>query len=175
MIAALEQGFAVLEHQRAALLADLAPLSAEQARWRPQPGQWSSAQVVQHLVLTERAIGAPILAPEFPPAARRTVANRLALPLVTAILRFRIDVAVPSRAMVPEAEPELADAIAAWAELRQKLRLFLARVTPAQTAAAIFRHPVGGPFDTPTYLRLNHLHVESHQGQLRALRRACNR
>src|SRR5690606_36218787 len=49
----LREQLAKLEHQRADLLAGLARLPSEQLEYRPEPGSWSIADVIDHLAATE--------------------------------------------------------------------------------------------------------------------------
>jgi hypothetical protein len=45
---------ALLASQIEETVAFLAPLTAEQARWRPAPGEWNTVEIIWHLADTER-------------------------------------------------------------------------------------------------------------------------
>lgn len=167
--------FAVLEAQRAALLADLDGWPTAALAHRPAPDAWTAPEVLDHLVRSERGILAEVrrnLAAPHP----RGLRDRLGCAFIDRVFRtdrrVRAPAAVAAR-VAPAAGADLAAVRAEWDAARAELGGFLAGVPdlrPAQQRDGVFRHPVAGWMGVPDVLRFFRVHVHHHAFQLARLR-----
>jgi uncharacterized damage-inducible protein DinB len=158
-----------LDDQRRALLESLDSLSGEELRTRPHPGAWSILEILEHLVVSEAAILQGL-----PPRAElvdrpRNLSNRIKLLVVMAVLRWRIPVKVPSRRMLPTGQRSLDELRTQWDEHLTWLGAFVAEAGDAASGAC-FSHPVAGPVTLIQALRMDLLHLRTHQRQIARLR-----
>lgn len=163
----LNTRFEDLERRRRALLQEFAGRSPEQLAFRPTAESWSMLQVAQHLCIVE---GAFLQAAERTgPLAKPSLRHRLQRPVLWLVFALGLRVRAPTRRVLPEPEPELAEIETRWQETRQHLHAFLAGIEPDQKEVPRFLHPVAGPL-TPTGL-LDFLsdHFEHHRRQLRRI------
>ncbi|WP_375417491.1 DinB family protein [uncultured Hymenobacter sp.] len=144
----------------------------------PRPGQWSAAQVVQHLLLAETGIVAYLrkkLAAQEQlerggvRAQLRSGLLRLALRLPG--LRFK---APPRAGIEPDAAtvPPLPELRQQWAQVRRQLEQLLNEFPGAQLHHAIFKHPRSGMLTIGQTLDFMLDHVLHHQQQLRRITKA---
>ena len=144
----------------------------------PAPGQWSAAQVVQHLLLAETGIIAYIrqklasseaLRRGGLKARLRSFILRLALRLPG--LKFK---APPRAGIEPDAAttrplPEMRQQ---WQQLRRQLEQLLNEFPGTQLHHAIFKHPRSGMLTISQTLNFMLDHVLHHQQQVRRIAKA---
>lgn len=148
------------------LLSLLDGLSDAQWRQRPSGEEWSVAETVEHVVLTDRGVCARLEtihampraadAPRFDDAAI-TAEMFAAAPAPPGLAEPKGRFATPAEGVA--ALRGASDALAAWAASL--------RIDPRTVAAP---HPVFGPFDAVQWMLFAAAHTDNHAPQLRALR-----
>jgi outer membrane protein assembly factor BamB len=124
-----------IERKRLALLAAVASLGDAALTTRPEVGKWSIREIIEHLVLAEDDVIGDFSTLDTRNARARRIGNHAHYLIVMFILRFRIPVKAPSRAMVPTGERPLEELRATWDEHHRRLRTFVAAWTrPASSA-----------------------------------------
>ena len=164
-----------IEAKRSALLERLAGTKSTRLSTPARPGGWSILEIVEHLVRAEDAVlgeldDAGAVADR--PAHRRTLRQRLLHLVVLLVLRFRIPVSAPSRAMLPRGGASLESLRRRWEANHRQLREVVDRLGASGAGRAIFHHPVSGPITTRQALRLLEIHLDRHLGQIRAIEKA---
>ena len=160
-----------LEEQKTALLAGLDGWSTERLRFHPTERDWSSLQVVDHLIKTERQIQGRaregLAAPH-----RLGLRDRLGNAFLTHVFRSSRKVKVPKSAssVLPAAEPQFSDLLSEWEQARRELSSLLAMLTPEQPSSGVFRHPVAGWMTMDGVLSFFSVHMHHHSYQLNTLR-----
>jgi hypothetical protein len=136
-------------------------------RLRPAGEEWSLAETVEHVVLTNRLI-------------RATLERVLAAPLAAGAPRFddaaisagMFDTAGPAPPGLAEPKgcfPTRAEGIAALVAVRNELAAW-GRATTADLRAHGLRHPVFGVFDGVQWILFAAAHTDNHLPQVRGLR-----
>lgn len=156
-----------LDAQRCALLEQLDGLEAELLTARPGAETWSILDIAEHLVVAERVVLRGL-----PPWADladqpRGLKQRTIFLLVLAILRLGIPVKVPTRRMNPTGQATLAGLRREWDEHLRWLRSYAREFDADGRRRAVFLHPVAGPITLVQALRMNLLHLRTHQRQIR--------
>lgn len=151
-------------------LLDRAGLLPEAAlRAKPPSGGWSILEIVEHLVLAERAILLDLPDPAALIDRPRGFKARCLYPLVLGILAWRVPVKVPSRRMQPGGGCSLAELRTRWDQTLAWLSAYAAGLDPARPQPAVFLHPVAGPLTLDRALRMALLHLETHRRQIQRL------
>lgn len=155
-----------LDAQRNMVLALARPLEEAALRARPHPDGWSILDILEHLVVAESVIlrGLPPWQELVPQP--RTPGQRLKFLLVWLVLAGRIPVKVPSRRMLPTGQLGLEQIIGQWDAHQSWLRIFLSEAGADADRLALFSHPVAGPITLRQALRLDLLHLQTHQRQI---------
>jgi uncharacterized damage-inducible protein DinB len=163
--------FARLEYRKAALLAQVRPLSEAQMRFRPSPGAWSVAEVLDHVYKMECEILETIRANQgrgqaVPPA------DRIRGVMLTVLFRspFRLKVPPRSTTVLPNAEVEVSPLLDAWAIYRKDLAKTLAGFPQTQRNSGVFAHPVSGWMTLNRSLLLLSAHSAHHSIQIDRLK-----
>ncbi|WP_044002507.1 DinB family protein [Hymenobacter swuensis] len=162
--------FEQLEHATTRMLDAVAALGPK-ATQSPGPGQWSAAQVVQHLVVSETGIGqymekkllqAESLEHSGLAAFLKSRLLRVALRLP--FTRFK----VPSylEKLTPTEVPPLPELQAEWAAVRRRLERLLNEYPGNLLGRAIFKHPRSGMLTIYQTLDFMLDHVLHHQKQV---------
>ena len=123
MMSPVAKAFAELTRQREEILAGAAGLTAQGLRYRPRAGEWSTLEVLDHLVRVEEATG-PTLRKHLAGAQKVSLRERLGAKCVLAVMRTSIRIKVPAgaKAMLP-VEPEGLEVVALrWEAAREELR-----------------------------------------------------
>jgi uncharacterized damage-inducible protein DinB len=162
--------FEQLEHATNRLLASAAVLG-EQAYQAPSPGQWSAAQVVQHLVVAETGIGLyvekKVLQAEGLQAGG--IGSFLKSRLLRVLLRLpftRFKAPASLTKLTPEAVPPLAELRAEWEASRRRLERTLNEYPGKLLNRTIFKHPRSGMLTITQTLDFMLDHILHHQKQL---------
>jgi hypothetical protein len=187
----LREQLANLEHQRADLLAGLARLSREQLEYRPDPGSWSIADVIDHLAATEevlvqmgeriRAGGAGEIANieaaagwRRPRGIRGRIRWLVRRAAVYGVISTGIRVRMPRRVkqMIGTPNPaSAAEAVARWEAARTRLAAYVTGLAPADERRKLLHHPIAGWFDHRQGLAFVGRHVRHHARQIGRVRR----
>lgn len=164
-----------IEGERAGVRAALAEMPPEWLERRPGPGEWTAAEVVDHLARVEqgvariverrveRALAEGLLSPE---TDEGSVLDRLA----------HADVAGDHRAVAPEivrpaADTGAADALSALEGSRAALHAALTAADGYALGQIVQPHPVLGELDLYQWVLFVGLHERRHCRQLRAIAR----
>ncbi len=158
---------------RQRVLAAVASSTEEQATWLPAPGQWSVAQVVEHLVLAEHAgvfsiwqalvglqRGQPVWHGD-PVHRGKTIEQNIAE-------TWREREEAP-----PEATPRKNGPLAYWVAslaAREPVVVALGQVlAPVDLEAVIAPHFLSGPLDARQRLQFLRWHMDHHRQQIAAI------
>ena len=156
-----------LDSDRRALLAELERLPTEILEKKPNSDTWSILEIVEHMILAERNILCGLPPIDQLSERQPDLRGRMIYPIVMAILRFRIPVKVPSRAMLPRGESSLLELRSSWDTNVSWLRGYIDGLGPEEHRRAVFAHPVTGPIDTIQCLRMARYHFNTHRQQIR--------
>ncbi len=166
-----------IEHKRLALLTDVAALDEAALTAHPRPDKWSVREIIEHLVLAEEDVVGDFSRLDALEAQPRGIGNHVRFVIVLLVLRFKIPVKAPSRAMLPTGERALSELIARWDTHQRQMQAFVAGLDRAGARRAIFRHPIAGPISVSQALLMLDAHLDSHIRQIRRLvqlQRAAN-
>ena len=159
-----------LEHATNRLLASATDLG-EQAYQTPGPGQWSAAQVVQHLVVSETGIGLymekKLLQAEG--LQKAGIGSFLKSRLLRVMLRLPFTrFKAPSYLvkLTPEAVPTLPELRAEWEATRRRLERTLNEYPGKLLDRAIFKHPRSGMLTITQTMDFMLDHILHHQKQV---------
>lgn len=165
-----------LEHATERLIASAAALG-EQSHQSPGPGQWSAAQVVQHLVLAETGIGQylekKVLQEEG--LQKAGMGSFLKSKLLRVLLRLPFTrFKAPSflAQMMPAQAPPLPELQAEWEAVRRRLERLLNEYPGKLLDRAIFKHPRSGMLTIYQTLDFMLDHVLHHQRQVERISKA---
>ena len=164
----------LVDSQRQSLLAAVDALSPAQQRWRPRPEHWSATEIIEHLVLAERAVIGDIEHASEREDLKREAGDVVRGVLVRLVLTLGVRVTVPAESMRPTGRVPLSALREQWYAQHRALRTFVERQERAGLRRRLFRHPVAGPLDTPAMLRLLAAHLRTHQRQFARLRAAMD-
>ena len=99
------------------------------------------------------------------------IRDRLGNIFLNRVFRSERRVRVPGSAsqVLPAADPEMPEVLAAWDETRRDLAVFLSRLEGEQMRQGIFRHPVAGWMTAPGIVAFFSVHITHHRFQLERL------
>ena len=169
-ISELRDKFEMYDRTRRALLDDLAGLNDDQLRKKPGPGDWSILQIVQHMVLAERDVMQYLPEPEELIDRKRGLRARIFYVVVLLILRWNIQVPVPSEGMVPDGNTSLSELRQQWDENMRWFRGYLDSLGPEDLKRAVFSHPIAGPLTGPQAGKLAQYHFDAHLRQIKKVK-----
>ncbi|MEM0963660.1 MAG: DinB family protein [Bacteroidota bacterium] len=164
---ALRRTLDTYDARRTALLDEVAVCPDAVLTRRPAPERWSILEIAEHLAVSERDVLGGLPAPDALVPARSPGFGRARRWLLGCVLRSRLRVSVPSRAMMPTGVRSLADIRALWDENMAWLRSRIDHADERRLAEAVFSHPVSGPLTTAEVLVLADLHLTRHWKQIR--------
>lgn len=148
-----------------------------QAHQSPGPGQWSAAQVVQHLLVAETAI-AQYLDNKLQHAdelGKAGLAHTLKSLLLRGLLRLpftRFKAPARLAELTPEQVAPLPQLHAEWQSVRRRLEQILNEYPGKLLDRAIFKHPRSGMLTIQQTLDFMLDHVLHHQRQIERISRA---
>lgn len=156
-----------IESIRDQLIKKLEVLSVDVLNKKPSPETWNILEIVEHLVLAERAVlGKPGASQK---TYKQTMKHRLVYFLVIGILKSFIKVKVPVKSMNPAAGKTLAELETEWKKNHRMLRLYIQREIDGKISGTKFKHPVSGPLTTSQALTMMEVHLNRHIKQINAL------
>ncbi|WP_303311184.1 DinB family protein [Hymenobacter sp. BT730] len=162
--------FEQLERATNRLLTSASDLG-EQANQAPGPGQWSAAQVVQHLVVAESGIGQYIEKKllQAEGLQKGGVGSFLKSRLLRVLLRLpftRFKAPAYLTNLTPETVPTLPELRAQWEATRRRLERTLNEYPGKFLDRAIFKHPRSGMLTITQTMDFMLDHILHHQKQL---------
>ena len=158
---------AIIEEQKAFLLARVAQWPEERLNFRPSSADWSAVEVFDHLVRTETAILDVARAGVGNPH-RIGLSDLLRTAFLEAVFRSRRRVKIPGNVtqILPGTALDFAEILERWDTARKDLASFL-EITPGYALRkGIFRHPVGGWMNASGILAFFSVHMIHHSYQL---------
>ena len=184
----LRHSLSRLERRTRRLLDELCTWTPEQLRFRPSPASWSALELIEHLILAERAVSEMMrsnISEERDVRMRDRFRSALVLGLMALPLRLKTSPSSPSPASLPlrlnvpdtvkqimpsEMQPDLRSLRDSWSGDRCDLADFLGRLSTADRNLGVFRHPVGGWTTASGAMVFLRLHLWHHWYQFRRLR-----
>ena len=168
--------FEQLEHATTRLLQTATEMGSK-AHQPPGPGQWSAAQVVQHLLVAETGIGQYIEKKlhHSEDLEKGSLAHVLKSLLLRGLLRLPFTrFKAPARLadLTPEQVAPLAQLHEEWQSVRRRLEQTLNEYPSTLLDRAIFKHPRSGMLTIYQTLDFMLDHVLHHQKQLGRIRKA---
>ena len=167
----LDKRLQAFDEKRRALLDEMGALDPATLVARPLAGKWSMLEIIEHLVLAERAVlqGLPELSRLR--EQERRLKHRFSYAIVMVVLRCSIPVRVPSPAMIPQGDRSLGELRRLWDESQEWLRAYIDRLDRRGFRRAVFEHPVAGPLSVKQALHMGQVHLDTHVRQIRRLQR----
>ena len=161
---------AQLERQKAELLSTIEGWSEARLAYRPEPGGWSTAEMLDHIVKVESGILTAARSGLQKPH-RIGIRDRLGFLFVERVFKSDRRVKVPASAaqVLPNKEPDLPGLLDRWRRTREELTLFVEQLSSNERKAGIFRHPVCGWMDIQRILDFFSVHILHHGFQLARL------
>jgi uncharacterized damage-inducible protein DinB len=172
VIAVLARRFERLESARHEVESEFASLSREQLAFRPHAGSWTLVEVLDHIVLVERTVLGGARKPGVNRSQWRHKPLRRFLTWVVFGLGIRIRVPSRVKQVVPQTNPDPAEVLARWKEVRADMRSFLETLESAQLGDLAIKHPIAGPFAYRNFLAFLEWHLKHHRRQIGRLRGA---
>jgi len=166
---ALQARLQLIEAKRIRLQQRLSGLEPHVVTARPRPDKWSILEIVEHLVLSERAVFGPLDGLEQRTPRERSLRNRALYWVVMFILHFDIPVKVPSAALLPEGTRSVESLWAQWQASHTALRRWVEASDARVQRHALFSHPVAGPMTMADTLRMLDVHLDRHIRQIDGL------
>lgn len=167
----LQTRMQAFEASRVALLAEMEAMEPEALLATPRAGKWSMLQIIEHLVVAERAVLNGLPDPSSLVEKKRRLKHRVRYHIVMFVLRSGIPVRVPSPAMIPRGVHSLVELRQLWDENQAWLRLCVDRLGPAGVRKALLRHPIAGPLSVENAVRMGQIHLNRHRRQILVLQR----
>jgi hypothetical protein len=147
----------------------LAEVSAEEAAHPLGEGEWSIAQHVEHLIMTERAFLLGLARSSAPMPERTEEQNEMRAKL-GAYLRTGAKYVVEAPSVEPTGEKDPETLIADWEKMRAKLTAKLESGTIPGPEIVVFPHPIAGPLNADETLDFLADHLIYHRVRIEAMR-----
>jgi uncharacterized damage-inducible protein DinB len=149
-------------HQR--LMNTVAPLDSKLFQERPAEGEWSVAEIVQHLCLVEERVIKDL---ERALAAEPGRVNFLKRLIPTSIVSSRIVRVKAPKAVNPTEVPEKETAIQNYNHARQSLKHLCSTHSKERFRQLVFNHPFLGKIDGTATVAFVGYHEQRHFKQIR--------
>ncbi|NNE56259.1 MAG: DinB family protein, partial [Flavobacteriales bacterium] len=149
----------------------------DEVHHRLEADSWNSLQVLEHILGSERGTLAYLM--------KKTQADWQDIPLVgeehaegsrklNAALISDRKWKAPQVLKVPEGERSLSEMSQYWADLREKMYIFVEQLDQNYHGRQIFKHPISGRLDLYQTLEFLANHVAHHMHQLERIRADFN-
>jgi uncharacterized damage-inducible protein DinB len=169
----IEKLFQKLEYSRHALIALTKEYSDSQLTFKPGKDEWSMAQVMKHLVMTETQILQYIQRRmEKGGLHDANFRSWMRYMLVKLALRYRKKIKAPKQVTSPPQDLDPVHVKKEWEELRIQWKKTLERMPPELHKKNIFRHPLAGDMSISHTLGFMNEHVRHHMAQIRRIRQS---
>src|SRR6266540_4254435 len=124
----LDKRLQTFNEKRRALLDEMEALDPQKLVAKPLAGKWSIIEIIEHLVLAERAVFQEMPEPSRLSERERRLRDRFAYLVVMFVLKYGIRVQAPSAAMVPKGGRSLRELRRLWDENQEWLRTYIRRL-----------------------------------------------
>lgn len=169
MLPSLHKRFTVLENTRAQLLKELKRLHESQLAFKSAPEAWSILEVVEHLILVERASLSYLHKKRGDLASLKKlgrVDSAWRCFLLACALRSPLKFKAPAKSVLPNSGQSLHELQTEWEELRLQWRTTLESLTPDMMRLPLSGHPVAGRFTAAQGLFWMAEHMRHHLKQI---------
>lgn len=167
--------FQDLEHSRHALLVLTEGYSQQQLLFNPADNQWSMAQVMKHLVMTETQILQYVLRRmEKGNLRQATYKSWVRYILVKLALRYRKKIKAPKQVEAPPKALNPVQVREEWEQLRKQWATMLEKMPNDVINKNVFRHPLAGDMSISHTLGFMNEHVRHHIAQIQRIRQDTN-
>ncbi len=166
--------FHELEKQREEILQSVSHLSDEAFGRAPQPGKWSVAQILTHILTSEKLSLAYMKKKIQGIDQLKDSGVMESLRLWLLIVSQRIPVKYKAPKVVVENTPEtlsLNQLTEEWTNLRKELATFLSAIDDKYARRVIYKHPMAGRFDVRQTLIFFREHIHHHRPQIERILR----
>ncbi len=167
----LDKRLQAFNEKRGALLDEMEALDPAKLVAKPRAGKWSILEIIEHLVLAERAVCQGMPEPSRLSERERRLKHRIRYVIVMFVLNYGIPVQVPSPAMVPQGDRSLGELRRLWDENQEWLRAYVGGLDRNGLRRAVFEHPVAGPLSVEQAVHMDQVHLDTHVRQIRRLQR----
>lgn len=167
----IERRLRAFNDMREALLGEMEALDPVALSTKPLAGKWAINEIIEHLVLAERAVFKGLPDPAQLLVNERGLKHQARYLIVMFVLKAGIRVRVPSEAMVPQGNLSLAELRRLWDDNQAWLKSCINHLGPEGMRRAIFEHPVAGPLTVEQAVQMGQIHVEGHIRQIRTIQR----
>lgn len=174
MTSRLLRSLSRLEWRTRSLIDQLCTWSPEQLRFRPSPTSWSALELIEHLMLAERAV-LQTMRSNLGEGRDVRMIDRLRSAMVLAMMVSPLRLKVPhevNQLNPSKMQPDLMSLRDSWREDRRALAEFLAGLSVSDRKLGIFRHPAGGWTSAGGAMVFLRFHLWHHSYQFRRLRKA---
>ncbi len=149
-----------LEKAKAGMLDRMEKLTDDERNRKPAPGEWSSLQVLEHVVVVEEWM-AGINSDPPPPNARVQMRGRLFIKYAGRMMRSGRRIPTIPMSAPPDA-PCYSEVVNRWSDARKVLEQKLRDVKPGSQFIPIALHPLAGPLNPAQVLDLLDAHLDYH-------------
>lgn len=160
---------AELEKQREEILQSVSHLPDDAFNRAPQPGKWSVAQILTHILTSEKlSLGYMKKKVQGIDQLKDSGLSE-SLRLWLLIVSQRIPVKYKAPKVVVENTPEtlsLARVTEEWTNFRKELAAFLSTIDDKHARRVIYKHPLAGRFDVRQTLIFFREHINHHRPQI---------
>lgn len=168
----LERRLQRFDAQRRALLDEMDAMNPAHITAKPLAGKWSMLEILEHLVVAERAVLRGLPDSSQLSSRERTLEHRIRHAIVLLVLRWRVPVRIPSPAMAPLGHRDLSELRGMWDENQRWLRSLASATDRRALRRGVFEHPIAGPLTIEQVVRLGQMHLDTHSRQIRRLQRS---
>ena len=105
----LDKRLQAFNEKRGALLDEMGALDPAKLVAKPLAGKWSILEIIEHLMLAERAVFQGMPEPSRLSERERRLKHRFGYAIVMFVLKYGIPVQVPSPAMLPQGDRSLGE------------------------------------------------------------------
>lgn len=171
----LEKLFHTLEASRKQLLAAVQTYPKNITTHKPSPAEWSMAQVVIHLAITEAQILGYVQKRLLKGGLQNSnFRSWLRYVMIVTALRFRKKIKAPQQVKGPPEQITLEEAMQTWEQGRQQWQQFLLRYPADVLGKNIFKHPLAGYLNLSQTLDFMNEHVRHHISQIHRIGKAVH-
>ena len=165
-----------LVHGKEQVLARVAKRDPEYREWRGGDGEWSLADVVEHLELVEKhMLSALAKDPDVTKPRRWSTWRRLRWIGLRAALKAGVRIKAPVEMILPTRQLQWHALLARWEEQRRAFEAWLRASDPAIHQRPRFRHPIVGWLNVPEAVTFAADHLDHHLRQIDRIERALRR
>ncbi len=164
----MQEIIAQLDSTHQQLLDTVTSVAPETFAQRPSPGEWSIAENIHHLYLTEQAVVKEMEKALAQPPQKLALLNRLIQNVIPLVAVRLVRVKAP-KYVEPLNAPAKAEVISNYNSIRAKLKEVATKHGTERLANLVLKHPVFGPYDGLHALAFNGYHELRHYKQIKEL------